>query len=329
VAEQEDRYTFEVAYFREDPSDHTMNAAELGDALLGFARIFEAANYQLNGQRAQVSVLVKSEFEHKCFSISFEVVLKILSQMKDILDGDRFENVSTILKHLGVIVVGTGTLVGGVLGYLKWKKGRKEVSVEPGSSPDTVAVRVRGDNNTIIVNKNVYELSTKESVKDAVQWILDPVDSRAGRSIRFKANGSEQTLQKTEVKAIMHSLSNQEIEEEDEEDDEKRRITATLYVYSPVFDSKAPKWRFLHNRKPIYVDVSETSIAKDAIKRGGSFLNDRYRVVMEVTAPTTDDGAPTYRIVEVLEFNQAEQQSSLALKKSRKQRGNRPTKKKA
>ena len=37
--------------------------------------------------------------------------------------------------------------------------------------------------------------------------------------------------------------------------------------------------------KRIYADISETTIASEAMKRGGSFMDDRYRVRMEITPP--------------------------------------------
>ena len=58
-------------------------------------------------------------------------------------------------------------------------------------------------------------------------------------------------------------------------------VKAVLYSHGPVFDVKAPNWRFLYRNKSIYADIRETNIAKDAVKRGGSFMNDRYKVRME------------------------------------------------
>ncbi len=100
-------------------------------------------------------------------------------------------------------------------------------------------------------------------------------------------------------------------------------VTATLHSYGPVFDNKAKTWRFKYNKKPIYADISETAIAKDAMKRGGSFVNDRYRVRMEVTPPDTEEGAPHYKIKDVLDFTQAAQQTVLALPKPRPNRKKR------
>jgi hypothetical protein len=94
-----------------------------------------------------------------------------------------------------------------------------------------------------------------------------------------------------------------------------------LYAHGPVFDVKAPNWRFMYKRKPIYADIKETNIAKDAVKRGGSFMNDRYKVKMEIT--TTDDGTPHYKIVEVLEFAPAEQQIGMALRPGGKKKASK------
>jgi hypothetical protein len=101
-------------------------------------------------------------------------------------------------------------------------------------------------------------------------------------------------------------------------EEKPKTVTATLYAHGPVFDPKAPNWRFLLRRKPIYADIKETSIAKDAVKRGGSFMNDRYKVRMEVSPPLKDGGEERYKIIEVLEFTPAEQQMPLPLKKSRR-----------
>jgi hypothetical protein len=55
--------------------------------------------------------------------------------------------------------------------------------------------------------------------------------------------------------------------------------------------------------------------ARDAMRRGGPFSNDRYRVRMEVTPPDTEEGDPHYKILEVLDFTPAPQQTALPLRK--------------
>jgi hypothetical protein len=109
-------------------------------------------------------------------------------------------------------------------------------------------------------------------------------------------------------------------------DPSPQTVTATLHVYSPVFDVKAPMWRFLYRNKPIYADITGTDIARDAVKRGGSFRNDRYRVKMDVTPPKKPDSDAHYKIIQVLDFTPAEQQITMPLKKPRKKRSSRSAK---
>jgi hypothetical protein len=82
-------------------------------------------------------------------------------------------------------------------------------------------------------------------------------------------------------------------------------------------------WRFLYRGKPIYADIKDTDIAKDAVKRGGSFMNDRYRVRMEVTPPDKENGAPQYKITDVLEFTPADQDELATKEREDKRPGKR------
>ncbi len=92
-------------------------------------------------------------------------------------------------------------------------------------------------------------------------------------------------------------------------------VVAWLRVYSPVFDEKAPKWRFLYEEKPIFADITETTIARDAMRRGGAFTNDLYKVRMTVKTHLTPTGQENheYKIIEVLSFSPAQTQVSLPL----------------
>jgi len=143
---------------------------------------------------------------------------------------------------------------------------------------------------------------------------------REANRLEFRENDQPAaTFDRQAVKSIIRSgEAGPDALEAKIEEPKSRTVTATLYVYSPVFDKKAPNWRFLYRGKPIYADISETSIARDAIKRGGSFTNDRYRVRMEVNE--SDEGTPHYKIEGVLDFTPTEQQSTLPLKSPRKKK---------
>jgi hypothetical protein len=320
----ETRHTFQIAYVGQDPDDHTIDADALGAALVGYAQIMRVTNRELNKDRATVKLLVASDFEHKCFNINFELVQTVIETIKSFLDDkDAVSNATTILTKIGMIGSLAGTAAGGVFAYLKWRKGRPVEKVE-NSGSNTVIVQVHGDNNTINVDKDVYKLAENSQMAAAVRAALAPFSHNTAQSIEFRKDDLPVTvltnLDLDDIQASLSAAPPFELGPPDPEIDPKT-VTATLYVYSPVFDVKAPMWRFLYRNKPIYVDISQTNIAKDAVKRGGSFRNDRYRVKMEITPPLgKPDGTPHYKIAEVLEFSPADQQLPMPLKKPRKKR---------
>jgi len=320
------REKFQVAYVGDQADDHTMDVEALGPALMAFGKLIRAANAELNGGHASVKVVVASEFEHKCFSINFELIQTILKEISDFLgDADRIENAKDLLKKIGVIVGAPGVVIGSVFAYLKWKKGRKAISIE--HSHGNVIVNVGGKNNNVHVDAEVFRLAENRQVLEAIEGVLKPIkDRRETKAIEFRENDrAVDVLEKKEVEDIVASCEEILTEEVTEEvlvevEDKPKVVTATLHIYSPVFDAKAPNWRFLFKRKPIYADIRETHIARDAIKRGGSFTNDRYKVRMEETYPHGADGAPHYKIIEVLEFTPADRQLPLPLERPKKKR---------
>jgi hypothetical protein len=317
--EQVIRQAFQVAYVSDNADDHTMDVEALGPVLVSFGKLLKAANAEFNQDRASIRVVVSSEFEHKCFNINFEAIQTIWEQLRDFLsDKERVENLTNLLKQLGIV---GGTVGTSVLGYLKWKKGRKVESVQVvANSPDSRIVNVKGDNNTtIIVSNSVFRLAENKDILEAVEGALRPVqEGKEATKVEFRQNDVATTVLETpEVKDIILSCETPiegVVVEALEEGPEV--ITATLYAHGPVFDSKAPRWRFLYRRKPIYADIRDTSIARDAVRRGGSFMNDRYKVKMEVMPPDKEDGTPHYKILEVLDFTPADKQIPLPLKKT-------------
>lgn len=318
----ETRHTFQIAYVGDDPDDHTIDADALGTALVGYAQMIRIANIELNRDRATVKLLVASDFEHKCFNINLELVQTVLDTIRSFLeDKGAVANATTLLTKIGLVGGFAGTAVSGVLAYLKWKKGRPVEKVE-NSGANTVIVQVHGDHNTINVDKDVYQLGENTQIGAAVRAALAPLANNDAQRIEFRKNDAPvAVLTKQDVEEIEASLSAGPVLQlaAPEVDEEPKVITATLYVYSPVFDVKAPR-RFLYRNKPIYAGISQTRIAKDAVKRGGSFKNDRYKVRMQVTPPPKPDGTPHYEIIEVLDFTGADQQIPMPLKKPRKKR---------
>jgi hypothetical protein len=318
------RHAFQVAYDGGLASEHSMDVEALAPALLGFGRLIRESNSVLNQNRATVKVLVTSDFEHKCFNVNFDVLQSFLQQIKTLLQDDNIQTATKLLQTIG-IVGSAGTAVATLFGFLKWKQGRKLQSVKRISDVTSTGsvvllVQIEGDGNSIQIPENVLRLAENERVLRAVKETLEPIETRDAERIEFREADKPISVYDGEAaKAIVRSCDAgpDPIEVVSDVIAAPKTITATLYSYGPVFDAKAKNWRFKHQRRPIYADISETNIAKDAVRRGGSFMNDRYRVRMDVTPPATVDGTPHYKITEVLDFTPAERQTSLPLRRKR------------
>lgn len=306
---------FQLAYDGEDVRGHSMDVQELAPALLALGNLIRDANTQLNGENSKVRVLVQSDFEHKCFNVHFEVVQSILSQLSDMLGDHRIHNAKELLEWLGLI----GVLpAGGLIGFLRWR-GKKEIE-----SSTTLHDRGHGgeihitatDGSSVTINQNIYHLAQNPKIKQDVAGVFAPLRSPGIESVTFRSDATDLpdvamlTYGKVEAEQIIAAT---ETVDPDKVLIGPQRITTHLRVHSPVFDPKAERWRFKFGEEIIYADITETTIARDAVQRGVVSKNDTYRVVLEITEHETPQGQfrNVYKVIEVLDFIAAPQQQQL------------------
>ena len=303
------RQYFQVAYDGIGHDAHSMDVQELAPALMAFGRLIREANFEVNGKAAAVRVLVASDFEHKCFNISFEVVQSILHQVATFLTSEEVKSARQILVDLGIIGGSSGL---GLFGYLKWKKGKTVAQLKDSDTKGIIIVQL-GDGNFANVNADAIKLASNPKVRSAVEGALAPLGTDGVKKITFKEGDAEfSTFDADEAKQMIASFDIA-LSAPEQPDDAPDTVTAWLRVYSPVYDEKAEKWRFYYGDHPIYADISETAIARDAIQRGGALVNDLYKVKMEIRQHLTASGNSRvdYKIVRVLDFQPAQEQRGL------------------
>lgn len=305
------RQQFSIAYSgRDRKDDHSIDVETLAPSLLAFGKMLREANVVANGKKSKAKILVTSDFEHRCFQVNFELLVSLYEQAKMLLGSEPVQTAKEVLEWVGLLkpagVAGATTLT--YLGYLKYKKGRKAISAQQIRDQDgsgSVLVTLEGDGNTINVTNNVFNLSNNQKALKATRDAFAPIGQDNFDAVQLKSNGDvlgEITYE--EVKDIVASC-NTTIEQLTETEPDIDEMTAWLSPYSPVFDAKAQNWQFNYGREHVYVDISETSIASDALARGSSSSEDSYQVRLEVTTPIDRNGAtgkPSYKILEVLNF---------------------------
>lgn len=293
------KHSFQMVYDGGPVAGHTMDVHDLAPALIAMGDLCVEGNRAINGASAKINVLVKSDFEHKCFLINLEIVQHLLtigSATQDLLNNPDVKEAKEILEWLGLLGTPPGL---GLWGYLKFRGKRQEKSVENLNDGD-VAIKFEGDNNTIVIQKTIYKLSRSAKVMGSAAKMLEPISRGAADKLEFRDDG------KTRVTTDKHSAE-EIIEYYDSIEDDKsepQTMTVPLRIRSPVFDVHDKMWDFMLFDNKISADISATSIAADAIARGGSAINDLYRVKLQVIERHTPGGQTKfdYKILEVLEF---------------------------
>ena len=79
------KVAFQLRYDGPALSEHGMDVADLAPALLALGDLIKRANANVNGD-AKVNLIVQSDFEHKCFQVSLELVQIDLQHHKRVLN---------------------------------------------------------------------------------------------------------------------------------------------------------------------------------------------------------------------------------------------------
>lgn len=302
------RKEFSVAYNGAGRGgDHSIDVDLLAPALLAFGKLIREANKEFNGKATKANVLVVSDFEHKCFNINFEVAVTMLEQLRALVGMEQVKDAKDILEWVGLIAGGSiSTLT--FLGILKWRKGRKLASVTEITDSDQsgmISLQIEGDSNSVTVNHNTWNLANNPRALAAARDALSPIGTDGFDRIELR-DGDKiiGEIPKEDAENILASCFTG-IEEAKDVTPDVDVSPAWLTVFGPVYDAAAPKWRFKLGKEEIYVDISETTIAEDALARGGALAEDAYQVRLEIETPKTPEGKPkkpSYKIIEVMRF---------------------------
>lgn len=135
---------FSIKYDGPALASHQMDVRELAPALIALSEMLEHANKAAFPEAAEVRVNVQGNFKGGSFGVDLIAMQSVAQQIVSMFSGPE----ATASANLFAILGGVGLLgSGGLIGVIKWLKGRKPSSV-----------RFSGD-------KTVFELRTDETVE--------------------------------------------------------------------------------------------------------------------------------------------------------------------
>ncbi len=155
---------FKIAYDGEALRDHSMDVRDLAPALLSLGKLFDAANFALNGDKAEIKLQVKAHSAGS-FEVALELFQSFGAQVSNLLTGDFV----TSVLNLKDLVIGGSV---GIFWLVKKLRGKKPDRIEH-LSQGMVSLEFQGE--TIVVPANLLRLYQDVAVRVAAEEVLRPL----------------------------------------------------------------------------------------------------------------------------------------------------------
>lgn len=287
--------TFHVRYDGPALSSHEMDVKDLAPALLALGELIEEVNTTVNGPRVNIAVNIKATNPG-----SVDVVLTaaqtLLSQANNLFNADGVNavlNAADILKLIGFGGVGTG-----VIGLIKWIKGR----------PIKNVTRIEAENYKIeleggevrIAKKTEIDLFSMLSIRKNLETIIrSPLKREGVTNVAFSLDSEKEEISKEEsVHFEAPAVTEEPIDEIE--------IEQSLQIVSISFQSGG-KWRFSDGNATFFADILDSEFVEKVEKNQAAFAKDDVlRVKMKRRQSIISGSIKTdYTILKVIDHRSA------------------------
>lgn len=245
---------FSIKYDGPALESHQMDVRELAPALIALSNMLEEANKAVFPDASSVRVSVQGSFKGGSFGVDLIAIQSIADQIVSIFSGPEataFSNLKAILEGVGLIGGG-----GGLIGLIKWLRGRKPSTIK--TSGDKVVFEVTQSDTveSFEVDLVAGKLYQSRVVRKALANVVKPLECEgvdvfaSGQDgetseVIFKDDAAWFLVAESEADVVSDTVNEQVL----------------LQIESAVFKDDN-KWRFNDGASAFFAEVADPSFVE-------------------------------------------------------------------
>lgn len=227
-----------------------MDLRELAPALIALSNLLEEANKTAFSDASEVRVHVQGNFKGGSFGVDLIAIQGIAQQIVSIFSGAEATaavNLYTILTALGLL----GGAGGGLIGVIKWLKGRKVSTIRNEGDKAIFELRLSESIETFETDLVTGKLYQSRIVRQALAKVIKPLEREGIDVFATGRDGkTEVVVEKADVASFEMAASEADVVSD------TLSSGMLLQIESPVFKDDN-KWRFSDGATSFFAEVAD------------------------------------------------------------------------
>ena len=288
-----------------------MDVNELAFSLLSVGDLLREANRQVNSDRTEISIRVRSDFKRGSFEVAMLIDQSVLQHAKDVLfPGAVMITGVALLKLLFGAEIEKAGIVPSLLEVWKKLKGEKPKETIKDDAK-AVTIIVVGNENRVRVDPAVAELYANEELRKSLTGIVRPLVSPGIDSLTIRERNKNLNL--VDKSDMPNPQSESELGDKVAGTLRSSTREAILRVSRANFEKG--KWGFNDGAANFSADITDQAFLRRLDSREeGFYKGDTIRAIVTVTQVVSLDGSKfqtKYMVEKILEHVHAPKQQDL------------------